>query len=102
MSDTRGLQTLQQIAHREINSLMQYLAGAFPWTRGQSEALDRLLDMIEDEREALAVLIGYLTKHKMPPPHTGGYPTDFTSLNFIDLEYLVPLLIRHEEEGITQ
>jgi hypothetical protein len=102
MSDTRDLQKLQQISQREINSLMQYLAGAFPWTRGQSEARDRLMDMIDDERVALAKLTRYLYRNKMPPPFTGGYPTEFTTLNFIDLDYLVPLLARHEEESIAQ
>lgn len=101
MSDTRDLKTLQRLAHREVRSLMQYLAGAFPWTRGDSPALDRLLDMIEGERDALTKLTRYLFRHKMPPPLTGGYPTDFTSLNFLDLSYLVPLLTKHEEESIA-
>jgi hypothetical protein len=102
MSDARSLEALQRIARREVPSLMQYLAGAYPWTQGQSAALDRLQNIIETEREALARLTRYLYRHRMPPPHTGGYPIDFTSLNFVDLHYLVPLLIKHQEEGISR
>src|SRR4051794_26129259 len=101
MSDALGLEALQRLAHRESHSLMQYLVGAFPWTRGESEALDRVRDMIETERDALAALTRYLYRHKMPPPHSGGYPTDFTSLNFIDLGYLCLLLVKHQETGIA-
>src|SRR5262245_30608573 len=105
MSDARSLEALQRIACREVRSLMQYLGGAYPWAQpvaGQSDALVLLKCIIENQRESLARLTRYLFRHKMPPQHTGGYPTDFTSLNFVDLHYLVPLLIKHEEEGIAK
>jgi hypothetical protein len=102
MSDARSLHALHQIACREASSLLQYLAGAYPWAHGQAEPLDRLRAVIDTEREALAALTRYLHRHKMPPPHTGGYPTDFTSLNFVDLDYLIPLLIKHQEQGIAR
>ena len=38
---------------------------------------------------------------KIAPPHGGGYPTDFTSLNFLGLEHLVSLLIVHQQENIA-
>ena len=103
MNHTVGLKALQQFVSAESRSLMQYLLGAFPWTDSQHvEAVNRLLGMIEAERDALAGLTRYLYRHKMPPPHSGGYPVDFTSLNFINIDHLLPLVARHEEDSITR
>ena len=83
MNDARGLEALHRIAERESRSLTQYMLGVYPWTTTtRSEALDRLQGMIEAERNALVALTRYLYRHKVPPPHSGRYPTDYTSLNF--------------------
>jgi hypothetical protein len=103
MADPRSLQTLQQAVRRESNSLLQYMAGAFPWTTAlRTEALERLETIVLAEREGLAGLTRYLYRHKIAPPPSGGYPTDFTSLNFIDLGYLVPLLVKDQKDNIAR
>jgi hypothetical protein len=103
MSDTRGLQALHNLVDRESRSLMQYMLGAFPWTTAnKSAAVARLLGMTEAERDALVPLTRYLHRHKMPPPRAGGYPVDFTSLNFVDLDFLAALLARHQEDSIAR
>jgi hypothetical protein len=102
MSD-RSLQTLQQIALRESNSLLRYIGDAFPWTTATgSDALERLQAIVRAERDALAALTRYLYRHKMPPPRSGGYPTDFTTLNFIELGYLTHLLTKQQKESIAR
>jgi hypothetical protein len=103
MNDPRSFQVLQQIAQREIKSLMEYMAGAFPWTTAErTAALDQLQTIVHEERDGLARLTRYLFRHRINPPHPGGYPTDFTTLNFVDLTYLTPLLIQEERKGIAQ
>ncbi len=103
MSDVRSLQTLQQLVRREARSLMQYLIDAYPWTSASgAEAVDRLRAMILAERDALTALTRYLYRHGMPPPHGGGYPSDFTSLNFVGLEHIVDVLARHQEDAIDR
>jgi hypothetical protein len=103
MNDSRGFQVLQQIAQREMKSLMEYMVGAFPWTTAErSAALERVQSIVQEERDALARLTRYLFRHRIAPPHPGGYPTDFTTLNFVDLAYLTPLLIQEEQKSIAQ
>lgn len=103
MSDVRGLQSLHRLAERESRSLMQYILGAIPWTTvADSAEVGQLLDMAMAERGALAALTRYLYRYKMPPPHSGGYPTDFTSLNFADLHYLARVLTQAQEDGIAR
>jgi hypothetical protein len=103
VNDTRGLKPLQQFVAAEARSLMQYMLGVFPWADSRHvEAVNRLLGLIEAERDALAILTRCLYRHKLPPPHAGGYPVDFTSLNFVDLGHLLPLVARHEEESVAR
>jgi hypothetical protein len=103
MSDERGLQTMQQLVRRECRSLIQYVADAYPWTSAShAEDANRLRGLIAAEREALGSLARYLLRHKLPPPHTGGFPVEFTGLNFVDLGYIVSLLIKTEQESIQQ
>jgi hypothetical protein len=103
MNDTRGLEALHRIAERESRSLPQYMLGVYPWTTATcSEALDRLQGMIEAERGALVALTRYLYRHKVPPPHSGGYPADYTSLNFTDLNYLAGVLARSHEDDVAR
>jgi hypothetical protein len=100
--DARSLDTLQQIVRRESRSLMQYVAGAYPWTDASHEAAEhRLRGIIQSERDHLIHLTRFLYRHKIAPPHGGGYATDFTSLNFLGLEHLVSLLIAHQQENIA-
>ena len=102
MTDNLQLQPLQRLAQRESRSLLQYVVRAFPWTSAaQDESLSRLQTIIHEQCDALGALIRYLYRHKVPPPQSGGYPTDFTALNFVDVSYLAGLLVKEQEESIA-
>ncbi len=103
MSEAQSLHILKQLVQRESRSLMQYTAGVFPWTSaGHAEAGGRLRAIIFAERDHLINLTRFLSRHRMPPPHSGGYPIDFTSLNFIGLGHLASLLLKHQYEAIAE
>lgn len=102
MTDDLKLQPLERLAHRESKSLLQYVVRAFPWTTAaQDESLSRLRDIIQQESDALGALVRYLLRHRIAPPHSGGYPMDFTALNFLDIGYLAGLLVKEQEENIA-
>src|SRR5262245_65245209 len=102
MTDDPKLQPLERLAHRESRSLLQYVVRAFPWTTaGKDASLSRLQTIIHEQRDALGALVRYLYRHKVPPPHAGGYPTDFTTLNFVDVAYLAGLLVQEQEQSIA-
>ena len=103
MSDARSLQILQQLVRRENCSLVQYVADAYPWTTASHAGdADRVRSLIAEERQALAALVRYLYRHKVPPPHTGGYPADFTGFNFVTLRHIASLLLDVEQKSIKQ
>jgi hypothetical protein len=102
VTDARSLDIMQGIVRRESRSLMQYVAGAYPWTDATHEAAEhRLRSSIQSERDNLIHLTRFLYRHKIAPPHCGNYPTEFTSLNFLDLGRLVSLMVVHQEENIA-
>lgn len=95
-------QLIQDVIRRESRSLLQYVGDAFPWTTvAEEEALGRLQTLIRAEGAAIAGLARFLFRHHDSPLPSGMYPSDFTTLNFVSLDHLLPLLIAHEERSIA-
>jgi len=100
--DARTQTRLQQILRRESRSLLQYVSDSFPWTNSDGkDALGQLQTLIEEERSANAAFAKFLIRHRIPVPHLGPYPVAFTTLNFISLDHLLPLLVEAERRGIA-
>ena len=98
-----SLRLLQGIVRRESRSLLQYVHESFPWiTAGETDALARMRALAEEEQVAAVELAATLAKrHQRLPPYLGPYPMSFTSVNFVTLDYLVPLLIDYQKQGIA-
>jgi hypothetical protein len=100
--DTQTQATLQEIVRRESRSLLSYIGDAFPWTTSAgTPALAVLRQVVDRESAAVNVLGRTLVRQKVPMPFLGSYPARFTSCNFIALEYLLPLLVQAQKEGIA-
>jgi hypothetical protein len=103
MIDSRTHQLLQDIVRRESRSLLQYVSESFPWTtREEVAALGKLQTLIKEEREAAAALGRFLLKKRLTPPYLGAYPMSFTTINYVSLEHLMPLLIEHQSAAIGE
>jgi hypothetical protein len=101
MLDTRTQTRLQEILRRESRSFLQYVSDAFPWTTPEeNDALAQLRTLIDEERAAIALFAKYLVRQHIPVPHLGPYPVAFTTLNFVALDHLLPLLVEWERRGI--
>lgn len=93
---------LESIIRRESRSLLQYANEAFPWARaGTNEVLGKLSQMAQEEMAAIGTLERILTKRRHISPRPGPYPMAFTTLNYIAVDHLVPLLIEHQTRGIA-
>jgi hypothetical protein len=98
--DSQAQAVLQMIVRRESLSLLSYAGDAFPWaTAREEEALHALRRLVHEEREAVADLGRYLARHRVAPPPLGSYPSHYTTLNFVSLDYLLPRL-RDEERAL--
>jgi hypothetical protein len=94
---------LQSLVRKEGRSLLQYVSESFPYTTRknvQSGAL--LLEMVREEQEATAKVVGHLLKNRVRPPYLGAYPMSFTTINYMSMDFLLPYLIDFETRRIAE
>ncbi len=100
--DARSLQVLQGVFRRESRSVLQYVGNAFPWTTTDRTAeLDRLQEIIHEERDALARLGQFLYRNHVVPLVGTSYPVSFTTLNFVALDLILKKLIAFQEQSLA-
>lgn len=103
MIDAKTITILQAIVRKEGQSLLQYVGQAFPWTTLEHEPdLDKLRKIVNEDQEAVAVLAQLLTANRAGLPYQPGFPADFTTINFISLDHLVPRLVKQQQATISQ
>lgn len=101
MTDAVSQLVLQQVLRRQGRSLLQYVREAFPWARaGEDKALAELLEIIEEDRQALADLGRFLARRRVPLPYIGSFPADFTTVNFVALDHLLPRLLEEQRREV--
>jgi rubrerythrin len=101
MTDYLTAPILSDVLRRESRSLLQYVDEAFPWTPPEEQATwDQLTKLIAEERKALTALAHFLDRRRIPLPYLGSFP-DFTGVNFVSLDHLLPLLVEHQKKSIA-
>jgi hypothetical protein len=92
---------LQEIVRRESLSLLSYVGDAFPWTsRGNNAALAQLRLVVAEHKKAVLGLGKMLTRHRMTPSF-GSFPSNFTSINFLGLGYILTRLVEAERPALA-
>jgi hypothetical protein len=100
--DAHTQRVLQEILRRESRSVLTYVAEAYPWTRwAEEKSLTALQQIIAAEREAAAGLGRFLVRQRIPLPYLPPYPSHFTTINFLALDFLLPRLIEQERRSIA-
>lgn len=98
MIDPTSREALEEIVQRESRSLLSYIAEAYPWTSSAgTRELATLQKLIRQEAEALASLGRYLVRKSGRLPYIPAYPMEFTTSNFVSLNYLLPRLIETQQ-----
>jgi hypothetical protein len=101
--DAQSRDLLQDIVRRESRSVLTYVADAYPWTTARdSRAVDALRKLLAEEAGAVAALGRFLFRRHVPVASLGSYPSSFTTMNFLALEYLLPRLIDYERHSIAE
>ncbi len=102
MIDPHTQTLLQNILRRESRSVLLYVAEAYPWTTStQTKTLTDLQQLIAEEREAVAVLGRFLVRQRVPLPFLPSFPSDFTTINFLALDFILPRLIEEERRSLA-
>jgi hypothetical protein len=103
MLDARTQTRLQDILRRESRSFLQYVRDSFPWTSPEEKAaLAQLQTLIEEEQKAVAAFAKFLVRQRVGVPSLGPYPVAFTTLNFVSLDHLLPMLVDTQRRGIQE
>lgn len=92
---------LNRILVRETSSLLQYLGASWPWTTdGGRATLARLERIVAEDQAAARALADYLSARKVPP-QSGFFPEEFTSLNYLGLDKVLPRLAADQRSTIA-
>jgi rubrerythrin len=95
--DSQTYAQLSEIVRRESRTLLQYVGDSYPWiTPAEQEVLAQIRTMIEEQKQGIAELVRFILRNHQSPPYIGSYPANFTSLSFVSLDHLIPLLAAHE------
>lgn len=101
--DPRTTTLLQNLVKKEGRSLLQYIGEAFPWTTVKNHhGLPIVLQIVKEEQDATADIVKLLTRRKVRAPYLGAYPMQFTTLNYVALDHLLPLLIAFERGRLSE
>ena len=100
--DAASQTVLQDVFRRASRSLLQYVHEAYPWVSDQDRDMLAQLDkLIAEERHAAVRLADYLRRHRIALPYLGSYPNFFTTINYVSLDRLLPLLAQHQRRAIA-
>ncbi len=103
MIDAQTQALLQEVLRREGRSELMYVAEAYPWAAARGHAaLDALQAVAREEAGALAALGRWMTRRRVALPYLGVFPTSFTTINFLALDYLLPRLRDRQREAVAQ
>jgi hypothetical protein len=93
---------LQDVLRRESLTLLQYIRDAFPWTAvGEEETWGQLRQVVHEDTAAIAALGRFLTRRRVPLPYIGQFPVDFTSINFVALDWILQRLAEAQRREVA-
>jgi uncharacterized coiled-coil protein SlyX len=91
---------LNQLLVIHYRSLPMYLLDASPWThRGDEKASEALNDIVTDQRQTCQRIADAVIQ-RGGIVRMGDYPTEFTDMNFLSLDYLVKRLMELQRQAI--
>ena len=94
---------LQEVLRRECRSELMYVGEAYPWTSARGSAARAAIQaLVREEADALTALGRWLTRQRVELPYLGAFPTGFTTINFLALDYLLPRLRDHQREAVAR
>src|SRR5437870_1176656 len=96
------LQFVHALIRKEARSLLQYIGESYPWAAAdRQDALRTILEMAKHEARQIEQLIRMCIKVKLGNPSLGAYPQSFMGINFMALDFLLPLLIDDHRKHIA-
>jgi len=92
---------LQAVFRREQRTFLQYVHEAYPWTAFSDERLGKLQQLIDEEQRSTVALASFLRRQRIDLLYSRSFPLAFTALHFVSLDFLLPHLIKHQQDAIA-
>jgi hypothetical protein len=93
---------LHRLMAMASTSLLQYVHEAVPWsTNSEQAAVDNVRHLAEEERDFIARLGRFLQKRHVGVPKLPSYPSHFTTVNYVSIEFVLPKLIAEIERELA-
>ena len=103
MIDAAAQGLIERQIRRDGRSLLQYVAESFPYTPASGEpAVAQVNALALEEQEAIAKLVRFLHRQHVSPPVLDSYPSQFTNINFVSLDHLLPGLLREQQTAVAE
>lgn len=101
--DAGSVALLHRLGSMGSSSLLQYVSEAAPWSPGSAPAaIDQVMAIAREERDESVRLARISQKRHLGFPKMGYYPSHFTTMNFVSLDYLLPKLVTEHEKEISE
>jgi hypothetical protein len=79
-------------------SLLQYVGECWPWTDSAEEEIHHTIDRLVSRQKREIGRLGVLLSHRERVVDFGTYPTEYTDLHFLSLDYLLGELVAGEND----
>ncbi len=95
------IELLNRLLAIEYRSLPMYLTDATPWTHpGDEKATETLKHVVADQQD-MARRVAALIIERGGQILSSAFPTDFTDMNLLSLDFLISEIIRYQRRSIT-
>ncbi|MAG92617.1 MAG: hypothetical protein CMJ48_02525 [Planctomycetaceae bacterium] len=83
-------------------SLLQYVGECWPWTHHDADEIRKQLDgLVARQRESVGSLVSLINSHT-PTFDIGSYPTEYTDLHFVALDFLLLELVDNQRNVVVR
>lgn len=101
MPDDTHNALLNQLLINLGRSLLQYVGEAWPWTSDPNAPERKTINELVLRQQAQIIKLADLLAERDWPVDFGAYPTEYTDLHYVALDYLTSQLIENEDGLIS-
>jgi len=101
MARTNAIDALNRLFEIEHRSLSTYLADACPWTHAGDEKASAAIAHILADQQQLEARIAELIDARGGRVESGSFPMEFTEMNMLSFDFLLPELVRRQKRDIA-
>ncbi|MFG0333966.1 MAG: hypothetical protein ACF8TS_11440 [Maioricimonas sp. JB049] len=83
-------------------NLLQYLGESWPWVGDDAVALGQSIQQqVQDQQEEIAQIVDLLDR-RYHPIEFGAFPTEYTSLHYVAIDYLLDQLVAEQQSLVAE